>query len=81
MKQMPMAFYEVREGPIPGLRLPLNAWKVLRRENITSLDQLRAVAEEIERFEGIGRKTAQAIRAELTRLAASDGQPPDKGQP
>jgi hypothetical protein len=81
VRQMPQTFYDLCEGPIPGLRLPLNAWEVLQRENITTLDQLKAVADRIERFEGIGHRTAQAIRAELTRLAASDGKPHDNGRP
>ncbi|MFC4172507.1 DNA-directed RNA polymerase subunit alpha C-terminal domain-containing protein [Microvirga sp. GCM10011540] len=55
-------------GPIDGLRLPQRAWKVLQQENITTLDRLRAVADRIERFDNIGRKTAKVIRAELTRL-------------
>src|SRR4051812_17929522 len=78
---MPHSLFDPCEGPIPGLRLPLNAWKALQRENITTLDQLKAVADEIERFEGIGRKTAQAIRAELTRLEALEGQISNKDQP
>ncbi len=54
-------------GPIEGLRLPRRAWKVLRRENITSLDQLRTVADRLDRFDNIGSKTARTIRAELAR--------------
>jgi hypothetical protein len=42
---------ETVPGPIDGLRLPLRAWKVLQREHITTLDQLRAAAGRIERFE------------------------------
>jgi len=49
---------------------------VLRRENITTMSKLRAVADRLERFEGIGSKLAQAIRAELARIE----QPSDKGQ-
>ena len=56
-------------GPIDGLRLPRRAWKVLQQENITTLDQLRAVAGRIERvLPGIGYKTAEIIRAELARI-------------
>jgi hypothetical protein len=62
-------------GPIGGLILPPNAWYVLRRENIKALNKLRAVADHLERFDGIGPKRAQAIRAELDRVAS-----PDKGQ-
>jgi hypothetical protein len=59
-------------GPIDGLCLPRRAWKVLQREHITTLDQLRAAADRIERFESIGRKTAQAIRSELVRIKGQE---------
>ena len=59
-------------GPIDGLRLPTRAWKALQQENITTLDQLRAAADRIERFENIGPKIAQTIRAELARVASLD---------
>jgi hypothetical protein len=62
-------------GPIGGLVLPPNAWYVLRRENIKTMNKLRAVADHLERLDGIGPKRAQAIRAELDRVAS-----PDKGQ-
>jgi DNA-directed RNA polymerase alpha subunit len=57
-------------GPIEGLRLPARAWTALRQENITTLDRLRAVADRLDRLQGIGAKTAQTIRAELARVAA-----------
>jgi hypothetical protein len=56
-----------RPGLIKDLRLPPRAWYVLRRENITTMSKLRAVADRLERFDGIETKLAQAIRAELTR--------------
>jgi len=52
-----------------GLCLPLNAWDVLDRENITTLPQLIAIADRIERFPGIKATTALAIRVELGRVA------------
>ena len=64
--------HEVCTGPIAGLRLPYGAWVVLRRERITTLAQLRAVADELERYEGIGGTIAGAIRTELARVAAQD---------
>jgi DNA-directed RNA polymerase alpha subunit len=67
--------YEIRAGPIAGLRLPFATWAVLMREGITTLDHLRAVADHLEQFEGIGRKSAQIIREELARVA-----PPNQGQ-
>ena len=68
-------YYEVFTGPIAGLHLPYATWDVLMREGITTLDQLRAVADQIQQFEGIGRKSAQIIREELARVA-----PPDQDQ-
>jgi hypothetical protein len=49
---------------------------VLKRENITTLDQLRAVAHQLERFENIGARTATVIREELARAAASEERRP-----
>jgi DNA-directed RNA polymerase alpha subunit len=81
MRQMPNGPWQRCEGHIQGLLLSQIAWNALQREGIMTLDQLRAVADRIERIEGIGVKIAQAIRDELARLAASEGQPPDNGQP
>jgi hypothetical protein len=64
--------HEPYRGPIQGLRLPRNAWHALQRQNITTLDQLRAMADRVHRFEGIGPKTAQIIRAELARVIPSE---------
>jgi hypothetical protein len=71
---------EISPGPIEGLRLPPNAWHVLRRENIRTLNQLRAVAGRIERFEGVGPKTALATREELARVASFEERPSDEGR-
>jgi endonuclease III len=57
------------EGPIRGLRLPLTAWNSLHEDGISTIDQLRAVAHQLERLPGIGAKTAQVIRAELARVS------------
>jgi hypothetical protein len=62
--------YETCDGPIHGLYLPQRAWEVLDRERIRTVDQLRAVAGRLEKFEGIGPITAQTIRLELDRVAA-----------
>lgn len=70
---MPSPAFENTDGPIPGLRLPLYVWKMLQRDNIATIDQLRAVAGNIEHLvPGIGPKMAHAIRAELARVAASE---------
>jgi DNA-directed RNA polymerase alpha subunit len=70
--QMLKGLYEDCEGPIRGLRLPLNAWNVLHRENIATLPQLTAIADRIETLPGIGAKTVLAIKAELGRIALLD---------
>jgi DNA-directed RNA polymerase alpha subunit len=74
VEQLDKGLFEICGGPIQGLRLPLNAWNVLHREGITTLDQLRAKADQIERFSGIGAKTALAIRVELGRVALLEAQ-------
>jgi hypothetical protein len=65
-------FFEACEGPIGGLRLPLNAWVALEHANITTLEQLKAVADRIEGIRGIGPRTADAVKAELERLATRE---------
>ncbi|WP_201836183.1 hypothetical protein [Microvirga zambiensis] len=75
-KQMHKGLFEDCDGPIRGLRLPLNAWNSLDRENITTLAQLVAIADRVERLLGIGVKTALAIRIELGRIALLDAQSP-----
>jgi DNA-directed RNA polymerase alpha subunit len=59
-------------GSIDDLLLPPRAWHVLRREKVNTLAKLRAVADRLEQFEGIGPKTAKVIRAELARIKATD---------
>lgn len=72
----PNRFLTICDGAIPGLRLPCYAWHVLRRENILTLDQLKAVADRIERvYPGVGPKAAAIIRAELARIADPNGPP------
>jgi hypothetical protein len=68
-----LAGWDRWEGPIRGLRLPQSTWDALRREGITTLDQLKAVADQVHQFPGIGPKTAQLIRQELACIARPDG--------
>jgi hypothetical protein len=68
---MPDGKWERFEGPIRGLRLPLNAWDALRREGITTIGQLGDMADRLETLPGIGPKTAHLIREELARVMAS----------
>jgi Holliday junction resolvasome RuvABC DNA-binding subunit len=72
--------FEPSEGLIEGLYLPQLAWDVFHRENIQTIDQLRAVAGQLERIDGIGSKTAHAIRLELDRVAAPGEQTSGEGQ-
>jgi hypothetical protein len=71
---MPMTnhYHERWHGPIRGLRLPLSAWNRLHDEGITTLEQLKAAADRLERIPGIGVKTARLIREELARISASE---------
>ena len=57
--------YDTCPGPIEGLYLPPIVWEVLRRENILIVDQLRANAHQLEQFDGISPRMAQAIRVAL----------------
>jgi DNA-directed RNA polymerase alpha subunit len=75
---MPNYYVERLRGPIKGLRLPLIAWNRLKAEGITTLDQLKAVADELEYLNRVGPKTARTIREELSRLEASEEQPSDR---
>jgi hypothetical protein len=74
VEQMHKGLFEDCEGPIRGLRLPLDAWNALHREGVTTMDQLRAMADKIHTLPGIGAKTALAIRVELGRVALLEAQ-------
>ena len=67
------SFDDVCEGPIEGLRLPLSAWAALERAGITTLDQLTAQMARIQRFDGIGPKTARLLKQELARVGPASG--------
>jgi hypothetical protein len=71
---MSYSFHQDCEGPIRGVHLPPYVWRVLRKEGVTTLDQLRAIAHQIHWVPGIGFKTARVIRAELARAMACDKQ-------
>jgi hypothetical protein len=73
--------YETCQGPIGGLYLPSNAWEALHRENIGTIDQLKASVGWLELYEDIEPKTAQVIRLELARAAPPEGHTSDEGQP
>ena len=75
---MPNYYRKRWEGPIRGLQLPLAAWNSLHDEGITTLDQLKAVADRLERFVGIGSKMAYVIREELARVTVAETQPADE---
>jgi hypothetical protein len=72
-------FYSTCAGPIEGLYLPPIAWEVLRREDIGTVDQLRAHAHRIEQLDGIEAGMAQFIRqAALAHFARPYEPPLDK---
>ena len=67
-------FYDTCAGPIEGLYLAPIAWEVLRRENIQTLDQLRANADQLEQFDGISDRMAELIRLALAYVAPFEEQ-------
>lgn len=72
---MPNPAWKACRGPIRDLRLSQYTWRILDDEKITTLDQLKVVADRIEQLvPGIGPKMAAAIRAELARAVASEKQ-------
>jgi hypothetical protein len=70
-------FYDTCAGPIRDLYLPPIAWAVLRRENIGTMDQLRAHADRLEQFDGIEARMAEVIRHALAHFAPSEEPPLD----
>ena len=68
-------FHDTCAGPIEGLYLPLIAWDVLHKENIRTMDQLRANADWLEQFDGMSVRMAQVIRLALAYVAPFDEQP------
>jgi hypothetical protein len=73
---MPVNPWDLWKGHIPGLRLPLITWAALRDEGIMTMEQLSAMADQIHKLPGIGRKTAQLIRDELAHAIPLEEQPP-----
>jgi DNA integrity scanning protein DisA with diadenylate cyclase activity len=71
---MPTHHDERWGGPIRGLRLPLTIWNSLRDEGITTISRLQAIADQLEKLDGIGPKAARIIREELARVSAPRGQ-------
>lgn len=69
---MPNHYSERWEGPIRGLRLPLAAWNSLHNEGITTIEQLAAARDRLERLPGIGLTMARVIREELARVSATE---------
>jgi hypothetical protein len=56
-------------NPFEGLQLPVRVWKALEDANITSLEQLKAIASRIDRDPRIGPELAHVIKDRLQRLA------------
>jgi hypothetical protein len=67
-------FHSTCAGPIGGLYLPPIAWEVLRREEIQTIGQLMANANQLEQFDGIEFRMAQVIRQALARAALPEEQ-------
>jgi hypothetical protein len=66
--------YDTCAGPIEGLYLPLMAWDVLHKENIQTMDQLRANADWLEQFDGVSVRMARVIRLALSYVAPFEEQ-------
>jgi len=66
---MPTHCKERWEGPTRDLRLPLAAWNGLHNEGITTLDQLTAARDRLERLPGIALTMARVIREEARASA------------
>lgn len=58
-----------REGHISGLRLPPRVWRALWDEKIRTVEQVAAMAGELERIPDIGPGHAKTIQSELQRHA------------
>lgn len=61
---MPQIF-DTYPGPISGLYLPPRAWEALQRKKIRTIDQLMAIADQLEQFEGFEHRMAHVIRQAL----------------
>lgn len=61
---MPQIF-DTYPGPISGLYLPPRAWEALQRKKIRTIDQLMAIADQLEQFEGLEHRMAHVIRQAL----------------
>jgi hypothetical protein len=67
---MPQSPSQNPDDPFDGLLLPMRAWKALEDAKITSLEQLKTIAPQLEQIRGMDPETAQIIKDRLDRLAA-----------
>jgi hypothetical protein len=56
------------DDPFDGLLLPMSVWKVLENAKITSLEQLKTIAPQLEQIQGMAPETAEIIKDRLHRL-------------
>jgi hypothetical protein len=61
---MPQIF-DTCPGPISGLYLPRMAWEALQQKKIRTIDQLMAIADQLEHFDSIEPRMAHLIRQAL----------------
>jgi hypothetical protein len=66
---MPRAPSQSPDDPFDGLLLPIRAWKALEDAKITSLEQLKTIAPQLEQIRGMDPEIAQIIKDRLERLA------------
>jgi hypothetical protein len=67
---MPRSASQNSDDPFDGLLLPMSAWKALEDAKITSLEQLKTIASQLEQISGMDPETAQIIKDRLEGLAA-----------
>jgi hypothetical protein len=73
--------HDTYAGPICGLYLPCRAWEALRQEGIKTIDQLSAIADRLEQFEGVEPRIAHVIRQALAYAALREDCTLFEGQP
>jgi len=67
---MPRSPSQNPDDPFDGLLLPMSAWKALEDAKISSLEQLKTIAPQLEQISGMDPETARIIKDRIERLAA-----------
>jgi hypothetical protein len=67
---MPRSPSQNPDDPFDGLLLPMSAWKALEDAKISTLEQLKTIASQLEQISGMDPETARIIKDRLEGLAA-----------